>query len=214
MDQSQPTPSRHIFLTNTYAFATDYNIVSNRYIDQHEGRSKIDKEQQKERAAQRFWETHDYNPVLGKFYDPEKEQFFENTRKKFDQESGKHWQERLPPSVKFSEGAMYDIVKAEPKGGKLNDRLKHQDYRRNRRMHAIRRARDQQDTTVHQHRARARERDARAINRISYKGRFQKEDDRGYNIVNTKPFRGIDKVPHYKPRSTKVRSLDEAGRQI
>ena len=50
----------------------DFNIVSNKYLDDHKGKSKMDDEAALTLAANKYWRTHNYDPISGKFCDPEK----------------------------------------------------------------------------------------------------------------------------------------------
>lgn len=43
------------------------------YKENHEERAKVEENNEKEMALSRYWKTHDYDPVFGKFYDAEKE---------------------------------------------------------------------------------------------------------------------------------------------
>ena len=51
----------------------DYNIISNRYLELHEEKMQVDREVQRLEAAKMYWKTHDFDPVNGQFYDPDKE---------------------------------------------------------------------------------------------------------------------------------------------
>ena len=58
----------------------DYNIVSNRYLFGHREKTMLDKQYERNRAAVRYWQTHDLNPLTSEFYDPAKEDDFVKTR--------------------------------------------------------------------------------------------------------------------------------------
>ena len=88
----------------------DYNIVSGKYANHHSKRVAIDRAKNSERAAERFWQTHDFNPVAGEFYDRDKEELFKEARGVFEQSHGDVQRRRLPPKVRDSEGYLYDIV--------------------------------------------------------------------------------------------------------
>lgn len=51
----------------------DYNIVTGRYLELHEDKLKADSEIQRAEAAQKYWLTHDFDLVMCKLYDAEKE---------------------------------------------------------------------------------------------------------------------------------------------
>ena len=58
----------------------DYNIITNRYLELHDAKTKTDQEIQKVESAINYWKTHDFNPVAASFYDPEKEKDFVEQR--------------------------------------------------------------------------------------------------------------------------------------
>ena len=47
----------------------DYNIVSNKYLEHHDAKVKTDEEVQKAEAAQKYWKTHDFDPIQCLYYD-------------------------------------------------------------------------------------------------------------------------------------------------
>merc|ERR1719231_2161610 len=51
----------------------DFNIVSNKYISNHDDKEKMDHEACVRLAASKFWQTHEYNTITGEFCDPQKE---------------------------------------------------------------------------------------------------------------------------------------------
>lgn len=54
----------------------DYNIISNRYLELHEEKSKADKMIEKSELAEKYWKTHKYDSVTGQYCDPQKEDEF------------------------------------------------------------------------------------------------------------------------------------------
>ena len=50
----------------------DYNIISNKYILNHEDKDAIDKEMSRVVAAEKYWQTRDFNPLTCSFYDERK----------------------------------------------------------------------------------------------------------------------------------------------
>lgn len=88
----------------------EFDIVSNKYGSDHDGRSTRDRTEAKQKAQRRFWETHDYDPVVGKYHDPSKEREFAKQRGELAQCAGDGRAARLPPAVRYCEGSAYDIV--------------------------------------------------------------------------------------------------------
>jgi hypothetical protein len=54
----------------------DYNIITNRYLELHDDKLKVDQEIQRAEAAQKYWQTHQFDPVNCEYYDPSQEQQF------------------------------------------------------------------------------------------------------------------------------------------
>jgi hypothetical protein len=46
--------------------------VTCRYLDSHEERERMDKEREKQEAADRYWRVRDFNPVTTAYYDESK----------------------------------------------------------------------------------------------------------------------------------------------
>jgi hypothetical protein len=55
----------------------DYNIISNRYLELHEEKSKTDKVIEKSELAEKYWKTHTYDALTGQYFDPSKEDEFQ-----------------------------------------------------------------------------------------------------------------------------------------
>ena len=98
----------------------EFDIVSNKYNSDHKGRTLRDRTEAKHGAQKLFWETHDFDPLLGRYYDDGKEADFVKQRAVLSQIAGQGSVARLPPAVQYCEGAAYDIVShAVRDGGKL-----------------------------------------------------------------------------------------------
>lgn len=54
----------------------DYNIITGRYLEYHEDKLKADQEIQRAEAAYKYWQNHNFDPLLCRLYDPVKEQEF------------------------------------------------------------------------------------------------------------------------------------------
>lgn len=52
----------------------DFNIITNRYVDLHDHKERVDQEVERVEAAKKYWETHDFNPININYYDPDKEE--------------------------------------------------------------------------------------------------------------------------------------------
>lgn len=87
----------------------DYNIVSNKYLEHHDDKVTADEQILRAEAAQRFWKTHEFDIINGKYYENDKEDKFVQKR---DDEAKIHGQDqvkKLPLTVQ-NEGLMYNPV--------------------------------------------------------------------------------------------------------
>ena len=58
----------------------DYNIVSNKYLEHHDKKVVADEQISRAEAAQKYWKTHDFDPVNCKYYNDDKEVTFHGKR--------------------------------------------------------------------------------------------------------------------------------------
>ena len=57
----------------SYAFEKrDFNVLTNKYHEDHEEKVAVDKEVALNRAADRYWKTHNYDPIRGTYFDKAK----------------------------------------------------------------------------------------------------------------------------------------------
>ena len=95
----------------------DYNLVSNRYIDNNTARQAADKEASRLELFNKFNDTHNYNHIQARYYDDKKEDAFVKMRDELQKTNGLMQVEWLPESIKQSEGNLYDIVNQAPANG-------------------------------------------------------------------------------------------------
>ena len=57
-------------LQHMAALPRDFNILSNRYVEKHDEKVSLEREIQRRTAAAKYWETHDYEPMLGHYLLP------------------------------------------------------------------------------------------------------------------------------------------------
>ena len=88
----------HIKKTTTTGLR-DYNVISNRYLELHDEKLKVDQEIQRAEAAFRYWKTHQFDPVTCSMYDPKVEEQFSKTRHDEAIIHGKDQVKKLPLSV-------------------------------------------------------------------------------------------------------------------
>ena len=54
----------------------NYDILTNKYLEDNEDKSKVDRIMEKDDAAKKYWKTNIYDPISGQYYDPKKEAEF------------------------------------------------------------------------------------------------------------------------------------------
>ena len=106
-------------LQHMAALPRDFNILSNRYVEQHDAKVHLEREIQRRTAAQKYWETHDYDPLEGKYIHPEKEAAFQTMMAGELAKQPTRSFNRLPPSLQKGEGFVYDITTHQVKSDEL-----------------------------------------------------------------------------------------------
>ena len=86
-----------------------FNILSNRYVQDHVQKARIDKKAIRDDAARKFWKSHDFNLVTCKFYDKEKEKKYRAHRAELDKTHGSNRVEKLPSHAN-REGELYNFI--------------------------------------------------------------------------------------------------------
>lgn len=88
----------------------EFDVISNRYHSDHEAREKQALDEMRKEIQVRYWQTHNFDPIVAEYYDREKEAEFQRQREALRAVHGTSALARLPPSIKHSEGAAYNIV--------------------------------------------------------------------------------------------------------
>jgi len=168
----------------------DYNIITNRYLELHEDKTKTDKMIEKCELAEKYWKTHNYDPVSGQFYDPIKEEEFLvycslfNCDRKRDTEAkvhGKNEVYKLPISVQ-KEGLLYNPINM-----KIEDRERLEERelreRRKKKRYELRYGleHDMRTRGIEEYERTIQQR----IQRMNYK-RYVDYIDRGFDILTNK----------------------------
>ena len=163
----------------------DYNIISGKYRNHHSKRVDKDNQHLSNTAAERFWQTHDFNPVSCEFYDQQKEALFKEARGVFEQSHGAVQRKRLPPKVRDSDGYLYDIVSMRTKDeAGLETMLRSQSgggstLNKSAVEEKIRQKQNARYDLVEQ----------RKMNRVAAK-RFDEMTKHGYDLVTGQPYKG------------------------
>jgi len=88
----------------------EYNIINNYFFDNHDEKIIQEYERFKVNTIDRYWNTHDYDLIRGKFYDADKEQRFLEQRDVLTNVHGSAKNNKIPPAIRYSDGSAYDIV--------------------------------------------------------------------------------------------------------
>ena len=156
----------------------DFNIVNNSYYHHHDRRKKQEYDQFKSHTLEKYWATHDYDPIRGKFYDINKEQSFREQREVLSQVHGLSKSLRLAPSIQFSDGNCYDIL-----NHTIHDNNKCQtvDNVAERSLHRMKRVEKEKNATEIGE-IQSTIADKRRLAKVSYK-RWEEGIDRGYDFI-------------------------------
>jgi hypothetical protein len=176
----------------------DFNIISNRYLADHEAKAQQDLESYKMQAAEEYWKTHDYDIFTCKHTDPDRENdMTSKTKDEADALVNRKYQ-RLPNGVKYSEGALYQAISS-----KVVDpaRLYEIDMKN---KNAKKRYETRYDVEKEYHERDIEQQEkqkVQMINRISHE-RFLEDVNRGFDIINHSPYQGIGSKTLYPSKTS------------
>jgi hypothetical protein len=108
----------------------DYNIINNQYWEGQKEKSKRDRQMNKDNMDEKFWKTHDFNPLVCSYYDQGKEGNFQENLTEQQKNHGKNFNDRLPPTLKVRETIVFDPNKDAPEEVKAFDLKKKNQKRR------------------------------------------------------------------------------------
>ena len=186
---SKPTESEKKFVKRK----REYDILSGRYLNNHNLRKSKDVRASKNRAAKLFWQTHDFNPVNCTFYDREKEDAFVKVRQAFENTHGEVQNMKLPPRIRLAEGNLYNIMTMEVKNP---EEMEHYEYHSNNRFNSTK------DAMERDIRKRMEDKydlcETRKLNKVAAK-RFEEMTANGFDLVTGQSFYGKNSKPLYRP---------------
>ena len=87
----------------------DYDIISTRYKQFHDDKTKVDKEINKIQTAKLFFKRNDYNPIKGAYFDENKEQEYQRKKKEEIENWGKEYKKNLPACAK-GQSDLYNLI--------------------------------------------------------------------------------------------------------
>lgn len=162
----------------------DYNVLSGKYVDSHEDKVALEKEMNRRKAAQKFCETHDYDPFTCTFYDDSKEAAQLAREARVTEEQPMKSFRRLPPSLQKGEGYVYDITTHSVKNDELLQRKKTAE----RRWNDSKRELWERDTQMRERGFARQDAEAqRALNRASF-ARYRENYGSGYSILDHRDY--------------------------
>ncbi|KAL1500218.1 hypothetical protein AB1Y20_012887 [Prymnesium parvum] len=188
-------------LQHKAALPRDFNILSNKYREEHEDKMLLEREVQRRTAARKYWETHDYDPLTGRYLDAHKEQAYVKTIEDELTKQPMKQYNRLPPSLQKGEGHVYDITTHVIKNKDLYDRKQaaEQAWFDSYSSSWIR-----DEEARHRSAQRQQLDDQRSINRAAHE-RYMESYQYGYNIVDQRDYRNPETYmppPLTKPKRT------------
>jgi len=193
-------------LQHVAALPRDFNILSNRYVENHEPKVTLEREIQRRSAAQKYWETHEFEPVLQHYIQPEKEAAFQDFLAAETVKQPMKSFNRLPPSLQKGEGFVYDITSHEIKNAGLYQKELIKEAAQIERNAATW---DRSESMRNQGLERQILADTRAINRQSH-SRYQETFKHGFNIIDHRDFRDPETYippPRTRPQATLWQSV-------
>lgn len=102
----------------------EFNIVSNRYINDHEGKTMSDTMKVGQELKDKYNRTHGYNCVNAEFYSKEEEAQYQEKRTQDQKDHGKTFADRLPQTIKNRETIIFDPTREVPEAIKVLDQKK------------------------------------------------------------------------------------------
>ena len=95
----------------------EFDVMTNKYIANNTARQIEDLEKQRDELGNKYWKNHDYDILAVRYCDEAKEDGFQQDRKAKERTQGQRQKEKLPPSVKYGEGNVYDIINNQVRDG-------------------------------------------------------------------------------------------------
>ena len=77
----------------------DYDIITNRYKELHALKEETDAKIERAEQGIKYLKTHNYNPVIGQYYDPKKEENYQKERVEKEKIHGKDYVKFQPITV-------------------------------------------------------------------------------------------------------------------
>lgn len=88
----------------------EFNIISNDYFENPVEKKREEYEKLKTHVLNKYWQTHDFDIVKGRYYSPEKEDRYQQQRRVMEEVQGRALESILPPGVEYADGHSYNIL--------------------------------------------------------------------------------------------------------
>jgi len=202
--EAQPDPVRNTSI-KTITEKRDYNIMTNKYHEDHDAKEQCDRDFEKNWTAQKCQEKLVLNPLTCRYYNREKEnQEKENEVKKLANHF-KRSMAKMPFTVKYSEGQNYNVIN--------NIGTDHPPtiHRKKQRMNTMQRRYQIEDRAKLKSLRDQNRRQRAALSRTSVK-RIVESRKFGRNIINNIDFKGMHGEAPYASRIPRPQSMFELSR--
>ena len=194
----------------------DYNIVSNKYLAQHDEKTHQEENQARQTATEAFWRTHNYDPIEVKYYDEEREDGHWDMVKDAENKQGVAQAENIrmnAPTTHLSEGNLYDPVTCVAKN---EDAIKQLHRLEQGKVEFMRSGLERVGEYLSCEDNADEVRAEKNMNRAKWR-RFEDEHSHGYDIVNNAPHygRGAKQthLPKARPDNTMWETINEEALQ-
>lgn len=176
----------------------EYNILNNRYLQvDHEKQIEKDRVQQLQTATKKFFSSNHYNPISGTYYDPNKEQHFQDLRRRESLRHGQDKFRRMPLGLQQAEGSTYNIIAPH----RTYDFYQQAQLEENDERLRDENLKLKTERLLEEHTTQTEKRDKDRVNRRISHSRYKEACGRGYDIVNNKSFYGRLGTPYAPPQT-------------
>ena len=160
-----------------------FNIVSNKFHEDHEQKTALEADASRRLAAERFWKSRNYDPVKGTYYDNQKEAEYWQAVRDSEKVQGQAQDAKLPRSVQYAEGSLYNPI---TQSARNTARLREVTAIGDRGLNAIKRTAVERDIRTRSDAFDAKM-ESRVMNRISH-ARAEERRCHGYDVVTCNNF--------------------------
>jgi hypothetical protein len=170
------------------SMARDYDIISGKYLEDHESKTAVDQDVALKRAAGKWWETRDFDPIRGRFYDATKDERDREAEAEAQRTVQVRREKALPPSERLKETAGYDPVLHRVTD---EEKLRQTDAKHHRPLVKHVRA-ETEKRLMEEGQADYALKDRRTVRRAGLRLVKDLPDKRSYDVITGAPLRGVD----------------------